>query len=218
MKLSNALLSVITMFAVGIVVGCAIMTSPKPAIVVNIPPAQIFDGSGYEVKYPEHPSNRQAELLGLAYNIAKKDGHKYPQLLQGILLQETAAGALPRYKVIGQEFGLKPNERYYGIMQLKLRATWDVLRRWPGLKQEFNFNTFTDEEIISKLIDDDRFNLAIASKYLLILRDRGFTTMAELAMAYNKGPGGAHHSDPSTNEYAQGVISKISALKVKKEV
>jgi hypothetical protein len=102
-------------------------------------------------------------------------------------------------------------------MQIKLSATWDVLHRWPELWQRFKFNTHTDEEVISKLVDDDAFNIAVASKYLLILRDRGFTTMQQLAMAYNMGPGAAHHADPETNTYSQEVMNKIGSLPKKND-
>src|SRR5271168_3078527 len=122
MKLSNALVSVITMFVLGVAVGNYFRSPPPPTVMV-VPVAVPNDGSGYEVKYPDHPTRKQSQILGLAYDIAKRDGHKYPQLLQGIVLQETMAGQLKRYKVIGQEFGLKPNERYYGVSQIKLAAT-----------------------------------------------------------------------------------------------
>src|SRR5271167_845887 len=214
MKLSNALVSVITMFALGVAVG-SYFKSPE-TVIVNVPVAAPNDGSGYEVIYPEHPTHRQSELLGLAYDIAKRDGHKYPQLLQGIILQETKAGTLPRYKVIGQEFGLKPNERYYGVSQLKLAAAWEVLHRYPELWEKFTFNTHTDEEIISKLINDDHFNLAVASKYLLILRSRGYETMQELAVAYNKGAGGARKTNPKTDPYSLGVMAHIQQVALHK--
>jgi len=208
MKLSSALVSVLTMFVVGVVVG-NLFQSPPPQ--VNIPVAP-NDGSGYEIKYPEHPTRRQSQILGLAFDIAKRDGHKYPQLLQGIILQETLAGDLKRYKVIGQEFGLKPNQRYYGVSQIKLAATWEVLRRYPEMWEQFAFNTHTDEEIIAKLVDDDHFNMAVASKYLLILGERGYDTMASLACAYNKGAGGARKTDPKTDPYSMGVMAHIGVI------
>ena len=161
---------------------------------------------------PENLSSRQTKVLSMAYDIAKKDGHKYPQLLQGIVLQESNAGDLASYKVAGQEFGLKPNERYYGVSQIKLVAAKEVLHRYPGLHSDFKFHTKSDEEIIAKLIENDEFNINIASKYLLVLKDMGYDTIKQLALAYNQGPSGAKKHDAETHYYTRGVINHIQRI------
>jgi len=176
------------------------------------PKESITEAQMFSFEYPKDPTPSQAQLLGMAYDIANKDGLEHPQLLQGIILQESHAGTLKRYNVVGQEYGLKPTKRYYGVSQIKLSATWDVMKKWPALWTKFRFHTRTDDELIAKLIEDDVFNMTIASKYLLILRDTyGFSSAAQLAMAYNKGPGGAEGQDAETNDYAQAVLVKTIA-------
>ena len=213
MKLSNFLLSILATIILGIAVGSSFM------VVSHHSSAQIYvkgeAGDNLSIDLPKNLSHHQAELLSMAYDIAKKDGHEQPQLLQGIILQESKAGDMSSYKVAGQEMGLKTNMRYYGVAQIKLAAARDVLAKWPDLISQFEFHTNTDEEIIAKLIENDRFNLAIASKYLLIMKSYGYSTIKQLATAYNQGPGGAKLVDANNNKYSSGVQAHIQELKIK---
>lgn len=159
-------------------------------------------------------SSRQIEILTLAYHIAKKDGHADPAIVQGIIMQETLAGEYPRYAVAGQEFGLKPFLRYYGLGQIKLAAAKDVLKQYPQMYREYSFHTQTDDEILAKLIENDRFNIAVTSKYILILKRYGYTTNAQLATAYNMGPGGAKGVDFATFAYSIKVQTFIVAIRL----
>lgn len=216
MKLSNFALSIVAAGILGMAVSAsALVISSSSTVVINVPSVDGQVGGGLSMNMPKNLSLRQIELLGMAYNIAKVDGHRYPQLLQGILLQESHAGNLSSYKVAGQEFGLKTNERYYGITQIKLAAAKDVLGRFPSVRTEFRFQSNTDEEIIAKLIENDKFNLSVASKYLLILKSAGYDTVAKLALAYNQGAGGAKGKDADTHPYSRGVLNHISNFKYK---
>jgi predicted nucleic-acid-binding protein len=147
---------------------------------------KIVGGSNSAILLPEKLTIEQNRILNFAYKTAKEDGHKHPEILQAILLQETRAGDMKSFKVAGQEFGLKTNERYYGIAQIKLDAAKDVLKTYPDIKNKYNFHTDTDEEIIAHLIMNDEFNIEVASKYLLIIsrynKDSNF-----IIGAYNKG-------------------------------
>lgn len=208
-------LAIVVAFTIGAATGSmGVLADQEPTIerqYVMVPvEVPLNDGRGYEVIYPEDPSYRQSQLLGVAYDIAKKDGHEFPQLLQGILIQETQAGSLPRYKVVGQEYGLGPLDRYYGIMQIKLSAAWDVMKRWPGLWDEFDFQTRSDEEIIAKLIEDEIFSLTVASKYLIILQDAGYETPAEQALAYNRGAAGAKAHNAESHPYSVSVMAHMA--------
>lgn len=166
----------------------------------------------FNVRLPSELTRDQAEVLSMAYSIAKKDGHKYPQLLQGIVMQESNAGAARSYKVAGQEFGLKTNDRYYGVSQIKLVAAKEVLHRYPELRKDFNFHTKEDEEIVAKLIEDNKFNISVASKYLLVLKSLGYDTIKHLALAYNQGPSGAKNHNADTHHYPKGVINNIQKI------
>lgn len=216
MKKSNSVL-----FVISCVVGLmaltmsALVLPTKSTSVISITDSPHIVGGGLTFKLPEDLTSRQIKILGLAYDIAKKDGHKHPQLLQGIVLKESNAGEMKSYKVAGQEFGLKTNERYYGVAQIKLAAAKDVLQRNPQMINEFKFHTKTDEEIIAKLIENDVFNISVASKYLLILKALGNTTINQIALAYNQGPEGAKNFNPETHPYPRGVLSYISKLTTK---
>ncbi len=216
MKLGNLLLSFVALLAVTATFNVAsIVISKNPTSVISVPVSDSTVGNGFGIKLPKNLTQRQADLLSKAYRIAKEDGHKHPQILQGIILQETQAGEYHRYKVAGQEFGLRTNERYYGVAQIKLAAAKDVLAKWPDLRKDFGFHTVTDEEIIAKLIENDDFNLSVASKYLLILKSYGYNTIQQLALAYNQGPGGARNHDENTHHYSNGVMKNLQKISFK---
>jgi len=187
--------------------------APKPAIaatVLVVPGTETTEA--YSLPVPERLEGHQTELLRIAYQTAKDDGLKQPQLLQAILLQESNAGELRSYKVAGQEYGLTTTHRYYGVAQIKLDAAKDVLKHYPDMWEQFGFHTRTDDEVIAKLIENDTFNIAVASKYLLLMTKAGYKSPRALAAAYNMGPGGAAGVDLATNAYATGVAHHMSKM------
>lgn len=149
-------------------------------------------------------STQQANLLMLAHQIAEKDGHKEPKLLQGLLMQETRAGADPNYK--------RAINRCYGVLQLKIAAAQDVLKAYPELISKFNVDVRNSASIKNKLIHDDEFNLTVGSRYLLILRTHGYSTMKQLALAWNQGAGGAKRFNADTFPYVKGVVNNVKTL------
>lgn len=157
-------------------------------------------------KAPTFPnvSTQQANLLMLAHQIAEKDGHKEPKLLQGLLMQETRAGADPNYK--------RPNNGCYGVLQLKIAAAKDVLKAYPELVSKYNVDVRNQKAIIQKLIHNDEFNLTVGSRYLLILRTYGYSTMKQLALAWNQGAGGAKRLNADTFPYVKGVVKNVKTL------
>ncbi len=166
----------------------------------------------FAIEVPNNLSDKQQINLNKAYEIAKADGHKDPEILQGIILQESNAGALKSYNVAGQEFGLKPFERYYGLAQIKLAAAKDVLKSFPMLYTKYDIQTKTDDEIVANLILKDEFNIEVASKYLRILKDQyGIKSYNTLLIAYNRGPGGIKaDEDTASVDYVKGVKSKLN--------
>jgi hypothetical protein len=185
-----------------------ISTNPTAVLTVQDEKTQ----KAVSIVLPDNLTRTQAHNISMAYDIGKKDGLA-PALLPAIIMQETQAGEYHQYKVAGQEYGLAANKRYYGLAQIKLDAAKDVLREYPSLRDDFGFHTRTDEEIIAKLIENDRFNLSVASKYLVILKEKGFNTVKQLALAYNQGPGGAKSFNENTHHYPQGVMQNIQRLK-----
>lgn len=147
---------------------------------------------------PANLTEKQGELLTYAYKVAKADGHKHPEYYQGLIYQESKAGGMKGYEVAGHEYGLKPMERYYGVPQLKLAAVKDVLKLWPIL------GAFrTEEEIVAKLITDDKWAIRVGSKYLLLMGKN--TSVEQSLVAYNRGKAGSVGVDPSTNHYATSI-------------
>lgn len=168
-------------------------------------------GGQAAILLPANLTTNQGRLLAEAYEIAKADGHKNPELVQAILLQETMAGGMKAYRVANAG-----PDAYFGVMQIKLGATKEVLGVWPDLYKKFGLQSHADDEIKANLILNDKFNMAVASKYLLVLHKRYGYSGHALMVAYNKGPGGAQGVDPADNEYAQSALNKLAARKGKK--
>lgn len=190
MKLTISILTFFTViFGVSVSVYHLSTTKLKTAVIAP-KTGKSIGGSDAAILIPDNLSNDQRRILNFAYKTSKEDGHKHPELLQAIILQESKAGGMKSYKVGGQEFGLKSNERYYGVSQIKLSATRDVLKVFPELMHKHKLQTDTDEEIIAHLIMNDEFNIEIASKYLILIGRHNKDTNFIIA-AYNKGVGGA---------------------------
>jgi hypothetical protein len=123
-------------------------------------------------------TRKQLALLDLARKIGLEDGGpRQAQLLQAILLQETIAGQLGRIGDLAAPAG----KRSYGVMQVKVAAARDVFRWHPELG-----TLRTDKEIINKLMNDDAFNIKVASLFLKSLRRRA-KSEARALLAYNIG-------------------------------
>lgn len=123
-------------------------------------------------------TEEQVDLLKLTYDIGYQDGgEQHASLLQSTLLQESIAGQLGRVGHRAAPVG----KRSYGVMQIKVTAALDVLEEYPQLGV-----SRTDEDLIVRLMTDDEFNIRIASKFLLYLRDKT-NSDAEALVAYNMG-------------------------------
>ena len=123
-------------------------------------------------------TEEQVDLLKLAHDIGYQDGgEQHASLLQSTLLQESIAGQLGRVGHRAAPVG----KRSYGVMQIKVTAALDVLEEHPQLGV-----SRTDEDLIVRLMTDDEFNIRIASKFLLYLRDKT-NSDAEALVAYNMG-------------------------------
>jgi hypothetical protein len=176
---------------------------------INVPKAPPEPRQTEVPVVPVRPST-QADNLHLAYQVARADGHQDPRILQGLILQESNAGLAKNYRVGGLDHGAK--ELYYGLAQIKVSTAMDVMRRFPGLWNEFEFQTRTKDELKAHLMLNNRFNLTVASKYLKMLKgDYGYTGRT-LLNAYNQGPGGVRRVGEDWH-YALGVEAKLAALK-----
>lgn len=164
-------------------------------------------GKPLTIVIPNNLSAKQFALINYAYQVAKDDGHKNPQLLEGLIMQESNAGNYSGYRVAG--LSNKTGDRYFGVAQIKLAAAKEVMRRYPEMWQ--GLDTKTDEELQAHLILDDHFNIRIASKYVLLM---GINKNPDFGItAYNKGLGGAKLVNPATHPYTVSVKAYANKFK-----
>lgn len=184
-------------------------TAVGTAVIAEKPEKAI--GGQAAVLLPENLSTEQSAILSTAYKIAKADGHKNPEVLQSLLLQETHAGQMKRYKVAGNT-----GDEYFGLGQIKLGPAKDIMRIYPDLWDRYKFHTRTDDELKANLILNPTFNIEIASKYLKLLNERYGYTGRTLLNAYNRGPSGVKRVD-SNFHYAKGAEQKLAQWKQQKD-
>jgi hypothetical protein len=203
MKWSNSALALVAALSFGITSSLTVIPviASTTTPVTDVAPETVVP-DGFSLNLSKRFSEHQAKLLTMVYQVAKDDGHEHPQLLQGLLLQETNAG----------ETKLRKGSDCYGIFQIKLVAAREALRAYPSLWEEFGFRGKSDKEVISKLKNDERFNASVASKYTLVLSRLGYVTIAKLALAFNLGPHGAKSKNPRTNRYTISVLKNIKSL------
>lgn len=160
---------------------------------------------------PDNLTVTQSQILNAAYQIAKADGHKNPEIVQQMVLQETHAGGLSSYKVAGNK-----GDEYFGVAQIKLGAAKDVLKQHPMLFTKYGFHTNTDDEIKANLIMNPVFCIEVGSKYLKLLNERYGFTGRDLLNAYNRGPTGVKRVDSESFHYAKGAEQKLAQWKMKR--
>jgi len=152
----------------------------------------------------------QKKILDIAYVEGLKIG--YPETIQAICLQETLAGRLYKIGDRSKAFGKKS----YGIMQVKIAAAKDVIRWYPTIKNEYAFldsKRFSDEELLIKLVTNDRFNIRVGSLFFkkLIKTFKGQPQYwSRSVLAYNRGIRGK--GDP--NNYVRKVKKHVKEVRL----
>lgn len=164
-------------------------------------------GKPYTVLLPNDLTKRQHELLSFAYDVAVRDGHKHPEYVQGIIMQESKAGKMSEWRVANIT---QPTNMYFGLGQIKLVAAKDVMAKFPELWKFLN--TKTDQELQARLIVDDEFNIRVTSKYALMM---GVNENPNFAItAYNQGKGGALNiENPGAFDYTRKVKEQAAKMK-----
>lgn len=153
-----------------------------------------------EVVYPDVPdflTDDQYSNLLIAREVGKEENLSLT--LMSICMQETHCGEIGPvgHKSVG--VGL----RSYGLLQIKVSAARDVLKVHPELG-EFD----TDEELISKLLTDNWFNMTVGKEYFKLLKKRGMS-WREAVTAYNLGPTGVKSVDATNYKYTNKVIAHM---------
>jgi len=180
-------------------IGFASFTFASPFFKGNETVCTSSNGSEFILKLPEKLSQTQTKNICYSHEIAVQDGHKYPDYIGKIILQESKAGDMKKWRVAG--LSNRQGDRYFGIGQVKLIAAKEVMKRYPQLWGLLN--TRTDEELQARLILDDKFNIKIVSKYALMLGIN--TNPARALAAYNLGPSGSKKVDHNSFHYTRAV-------------
>lgn len=150
-------------------------------------------------------TDKQIKNLIRAYEIGSEEG--LGLAMMGVCMQETLCGETVYVGHMTADIG----KRSYGLMQVKVAATRDVLEAYPHLGHP----SMVDEEIIAKHLTNDDWNMKVSLHYLMILRDSGLT-WREMLTAYNLGPAGAKRvANPSTYKYTESVLKHIEQKKFK---
>lgn len=155
------------------------------------------------------PTDVRSKNLQMVYEVAAPFG--YPEIMQGMLLQESNGGLVK--SLVGSPRA-PVDKRSYGLMQVQVVAAKWVLKQHPELlEQYFPGRVLTDlrnKEIIQLLLNDHRANVTIAvhhyQSYLQMLKGDHTRTIA----AYNVGIGGVQRlRNPGRFKYVVEVKQKI---------
>lgn len=154
----------------------------------------------------------KSQNLKLVYDIASKFG--YPEILQGMLLQESNGGTVR--SLVGSPKA-KPSRRSYGLMQVQVVAAKSIFTRQPDLLEQYFPNrtvrSLRDGEVIKLLMTNPEANVTIAAYhydlYLKLLNGNHTKTIA----AYNVGIGGVKKlKNPARFKYVVEVKQKIETV------
>lgn len=154
----------------------------------------------------------KSQNLKLVYDITLKFG--YPEILQGMLLQESSGGTIR--SLIGSPHA-HISKRSYGLMQVQTVAARSILMRHPELLNKYfpdrDLHTVKDKELVKLLMTNNEANITIAAYhydlYLSVLNGNHDRTIA----AYNVGIGGVTKlRNPSRFKYVREVRQKIETV------
>lgn len=162
---------------------------------------------------PSHSSKQQSYYLNKAHDVASDVGTVPPEIVQGILIQESKGGQVP--SLVGSRSG-GVGHRSYGVMQIKVEAARSVLIRYPDLLHRYFHNVplknLTDEEIIVVLMTNHEANIRIGC-YHLITYFKIVKQWDKAIVAYNIGIGNAlKMGDASNHHYLHSVKNNIKRI------
>lgn len=140
-------------------------------------------------------SEVQTSNLKMAVSTGIKDGHPI-LVMPGIIYQESKAGVI------------KDHKTFIGIGQVSIIAAREVLTEHPAVSAACNgiSKTSPNKTIKDEIHNDDRCGIAIASKYLRIIREKyKITPVEQQIVAYQMGPIAAKRVFSSA--YSRSVLS-----------
>lgn len=172
------------------------MKSKSQKYILGIISAFCIASANAEITKITDLDKTQVKYLTIAYGVALEDGYN-PKKLQGLLMQESKAGAHSNYKESGPT-----NSRYYGVGQIKYSTAVEVIQNNPSLRAYVK--SLSKNDVIHALKHNAEFAIRVTSKYLLqvgngVINEKAIT-------AYNRGPGGVKAVNPKTFHYTKSVM------------
>lgn len=143
---------------------------------------------GLDISADQYSNLMLAKAVGYASFYDHVKAKEFSLLLMSIMWQESRAGKFGPVGDIGNGFG----RRSYGLMQVKLDAAKRMWRRYPQLgfvycSCQIHVIMPTEEELISALLTNPNFNVAVAAHYLKYLHDDFHLSWDKAVAAYNRG-------------------------------
>lgn len=164
----------------------------------SVEPSIIPEIAGSQLNYAQYQN-----ILFAKYIIkrdCKLDCSNLTLTTLGIMWQESHAGVDGPIGDISNGFGL----RSYGVMQIKLNVAMKMLRLHPIFRYAyFQHRTITYDEVIARLILDNKFNILTGIYYIEYLHTKYRLTWNTTIRAYNQGYGGKWNKKAS--EYLANV-------------
>jgi hypothetical protein len=129
-------------------------------------------------------------------------------MVQAIALSETSAGLTGPVGDLDKPVG----ERSYCVLQVRVGAARDVLKRWPKLWGAYR-ESMADEEVIARLLTNRWFCVQAGARYYDMMLE-SFPDEASAVTAYNGGRDSVRKKrlNPKTHPYTRRVLGFRDAL------
>lgn len=131
----------------------------------------------------EHLSKRQIEILNMVKKVAlqhpNEKGETFEKTAMSICLTESQAGY---YKIGDLKQGKKIKSASLGIMQVRVQTARFIAKKLNLTK----IHKMNDDQLVKKLLRDNKFNAEIAVKYLVWLSNQSYSYFKTVSR-YNGG-------------------------------
>ncbi len=188
---------------------CILKTTGAIAVTITLTttPFAHSDNSKH-IAIPEHIQvQTQNQKIDTPVTLAAKIGqqHGVGDIMKRILKQESNNG---KAELIGGTH-LPVGKRYYGVMQMKVVAVREVMRRYPNFTKKYfsEEKSVPDEFVIAKLITNNEFSIEAATLYYTYMKKLAKRDTYLAVAAYNQGPSAIFNGvNAAGHSYAQSVL------------
>ena len=152
---------------------------------------------------PVQYTQKYDPLTVLAAKIGQQ--HGVGDIMKSILKQESNNG---KAELVGGTH-MPVGKRYYGVMQMKVVAVREVMRKYPEFTKKYftGSKNIPDEFVIAKLITNNEFSIEAATLYYTYMKKLAKRDTYLAVAAYNQGPSVIFNGvNAAGHSYAQSVI------------